>query len=75
MIQVNMHEAKTNLSRLIQQVIDGEEVVIAKDHHPVVKLVLLEERKPQRRLGTAAGLIQIAHDYTEPVEELEDYLL
>ncbi|HPG40667.1 MAG TPA: type II toxin-antitoxin system Phd/YefM family antitoxin [bacterium] len=75
MIQVNIHEAKTNLSRLIQQVIDGEEVVIAKDHRPVVKLVALASQKPVRRLGSAAGLIQISGDFSEPLPELEDYLL
>lgn len=75
MIQVNMHEAKTNLSRLIQQVIDGEEVIIAKDGHPVARLVLLDELKPKRRLGTAAGAIHLADDYTAPLPELEDYLL
>jgi prevent-host-death family protein len=75
MIQVNMHEAKTNLSRLIQKVIEGEQVIIAKDGHPVVKLVLLDELKPNRRLGTAAGVIQLADDYTSPLPELEEYLL
>ncbi len=75
MIQVNMHQAKTNLSRLIQQVKDGEEVIIAKDGHPVVKLVLLEELKPKRSLGSAAGILQLADDFNEPVAELEDYLL
>ncbi|HEX9972750.1 MAG TPA: type II toxin-antitoxin system prevent-host-death family antitoxin, partial [bacterium] len=49
MLQMNVHEAKTNLSKLIQKVVDGEEVVIAKGNLPIIKLVLIENLKPQRR--------------------------
>lgn len=74
MVQVNIHEAKTNLSKLIQKVVAGEEVVIAKGNQPIVKLVLIENLKPQRRLGTAKGKIKIADDFDEPLEDFKEYM-
>jgi len=74
MLQVNVHEAKTNLSKLIQKVVAGEEVVIAKGNQPIIKLVLIENLKPQRRLGTAKGKIKIADDFDEPLEDFKEYM-
>jgi antitoxin (DNA-binding transcriptional repressor) of toxin-antitoxin stability system len=51
MTQVTIHQAKTNLSRLIQKALQGEEVVIAKRDQPLVKLQVVLENKPQRRFG------------------------
>ncbi len=73
MLQVNVHQAKINLSKLIQKVIDGEEVVIAKGRQPVVKIILVDELKPKRRLGTAKGKIRISDDFNEPLEDFEKY--
>jgi prevent-host-death family protein len=42
MYQVNIHEAKTNLSKLIKKVVNGEEVIIAKGNKPIVKLVYIK---------------------------------
>ncbi len=53
---------------------DGEEIVIAKANHPVVKLVLLESERKKRRLGTAAELIEMAEDFDEPLEDFKDYV-
>ena len=74
MLQVNVHEAKTNLSKLIQKVVDGEEVIIAKGNQPVVKMVLVDKLKPKRRLGTAKGMIKISDDFDEPLEDLTEYM-
>ena len=74
MLQVNVHEAKTNLSKLIQKVVNGEEVVIAKRNQPIVKLVLIEKQKPKRRLGTAKGTIKIAADFDAPLEDFKEYI-
>ena len=65
---VNMHEAKSSLSRLVAQVAEGEEVVIAKAGKPVARLVKYE-RAP-RKLGLLEGKIWIADDFDEPDEEL-----
>ncbi|WP_147094469.1 type II toxin-antitoxin system Phd/YefM family antitoxin [Nitrosococcus oceani] len=49
-IQVNIHEAKAHLPKLLQKVLEGEEIIIAKDNRPIPKLVLLEEQKSKHRL-------------------------
>ena len=56
-MQVNIHEAKTNLSKLIERAMLGEEVVIAKAGTPAVKLVRIKPKK--RVFGSAKGLIEI----------------
>ena len=73
MHQVNIHEAKTHLSKLIQEVINGEEVIIAKDNKPLVKLALLPSAKPQRKPGSAKGLIKIRADFDEPLTDFREY--
>jgi prevent-host-death family protein len=72
--QVNIHEAKTNLSKLIQKVINGEEVIIAKGNKPIAKLVQLNTPKLERKIGTAAGLIEIADDFDSPIEDFTEYM-
>ena len=63
-MQVNVHEAKTHLSRLLQQVEAGEEVVIARAGKPVARLVAAEpERKPRRELGLWEGKLWLADDW------------
>ncbi len=74
MYQVNIHEAKTNLSKLIKKVINGEEVVIAKGNIPLVKLVNLEGDKPKRKLDTAKGKMKIAADFDAPLNDFEEYI-
>ena len=70
---VNMHEAKTHLSRLVQAVLEGEEVVIARANVPMVRLVLIEEHKPERRLGFARDRIVLTEDFDAPLADFEDY--
>ena len=74
MLQVNVHEAKTNLSKLIQKVVEGEDVVIAKGNNPIVKLVLIDKFKPKRRLGTAKGKIDISDDFDRPLKDFREYM-
>ena len=71
---VNIHEAKTHLSRLIAKAAAGEDVVIAKAGKPVVRLTALTESpKPLRRLGTLEGLIKVPDDVKTPfAEEIEE---
>lgn len=73
MTQVNIHVAKAHLSELIQKVLLGEEVIIARDNKPVVKLIALTPPTRKRRLGTAKGSIWIAPDFDEPLEDFKDY--
>ncbi len=73
MKKVNIHEAKTHLSRLIQEVLDGGEVVIARGNVPLVQLVLLDSAKSARILGTAKGKVTLAADFDEPLADFDDY--
>jgi prevent-host-death family protein len=70
---VNMHEAKSSLSRLVAKAAEGEEVVIAKAGKPVAKLVRYEaeeERKP-RELGFLRGKVKILPGFDEMDQEIE----
>lgn len=62
---VNIHEAKTHLSRLIEQAVRGEPFVIAKAGKPLVKVMALHapEAGQQRRLGFMAGQIAVPEDF------------
>jgi prevent-host-death family protein len=62
---VNIHEAKTHLSRLLERVAAGEEVVIAKAGRPVAKLVAYDEDQAPRKLGGWKGSVWIADDFDE----------
>lgn len=64
---VNIHQAKTHLSRLLEQVAKGEEVVIARSGRPVARLVAISEAP--RRPGSLKGKIQIADDFDAPLPE------
>ena len=68
---VNIHEAKTQLSQLLQQVARGEEVIIARAGTPVARLVPFVERPARRVPGTAAGQITMADDFNAPLPEDE----
>ena len=70
---VNIHEAKTHLSRLIKKVINGEEVIIARGNKPLVKLVSIENKNPTRRIGSARNIIKISKDFDEPLDEFQKY--
>lgn len=77
-IKVNIHQAKSNLSRLIQAAKDGEEVIIARAGMPEVRLVPVTETadKPRRRFGGEwAGKVWYAPDYDLADAEIErDFL-
>lgn len=70
MTEVNIHEAKTHLSRLIERVLQGEEIVIAKAGRPVAKLVKIRPRA-RRVLGSAAGTIQFRAGWDAPLTDRE----
>lgn len=65
---VNIHEAKTHLSKLIERVRLGEEIVIAKAGEPVARLVPEKPRKP-REPGSAKGQIWIADNFDDPLPD------
>ena len=68
-MEINIHEAKTNLSRLIEKVQAGEEVIIAKAGKPVARLVRIEPKKPV--LGSARGRIKMKPGWDAPLTDEE----
>lgn len=68
-MEVNIHEAKTNFSRLLQRVAAGEEITIAKAGVPVARLVPIEPRVAKRKLGIDRGKIWIADDFDAPLPD------
>jgi prevent-host-death family protein len=68
---VNIHEAKTHLSRLLQRVAAGEEVTIARAGVPVAKLIAASSQNNKRPMGMDRGKIWIAEDFDAPDPALE----
>jgi len=68
-IVVNVHEAKTHLSRLLEQVQAGEEVIVAKAGKPYAKLVPIREEAPRRKAGRLKGCL--GDEFFEPLPEEE----
>ena len=66
---VNIHAAKTHLSRLVDQAAAGEEIVIARAGRPVARLVPLLPAKPKRVLGLLAGTLVIPDDFDRPLPD------
>ena len=66
---VNISEAKTKLSKLIEMAYHGEEVIIAKNNLPLVELVT-HKPKAKRKLGLLAGQVQIPNDFLDEDEEI-----
>ena len=69
MTTLNLYEAKTQLSKLVDRAAAGEEIVIAKAGKPMARLVPLEQRRP-RKSGFLKGQIWIADDFDETPEEI-----
>lgn len=72
MKSVNLHYAKTHLSRLVDEAMAGEEVVIARAGTALVRLTPVEPLKAPRELGRDRGKIVIRDDFDEPMPELEE---
>lgn len=63
MVTVNMHEAKTQLSKLVDQAVKGEAFVIAKAGKPLVRIAALDAPAAPQRLGFLAGEIVLPKDF------------
>ena len=64
---VNIHEAKTHLSRIVDQAAAGQEVIIAKAGRQVAKLVPLSSRPKPKKLGGLQGRIHVPDDFNAPL--------
>ncbi|MEE9431795.1 MAG: type II toxin-antitoxin system prevent-host-death family antitoxin [Melioribacteraceae bacterium] len=74
MHQVNIHKAKTNLSKLIQEVLNGNEVIIAKNRKPIIKLIDIQATENKRKLGLAKDKIFISDSFDESLEDFKEYM-
>lgn len=72
-MQVNMHDAKTKLSELVAAAESGEEIIIARNGVPAVRLVAITAQHPPVRLGLLEGEIELGPDFDEPLIEFEPY--
>ncbi|RDH86429.1 MAG: type II toxin-antitoxin system prevent-host-death family antitoxin [endosymbiont of Seepiophila jonesi] len=74
-MQVNVHQAKSQLSKLIERALAGEEVIIARNNKPTVRLEVLPEARDKRRLGALKGLVKyMADDFDETPDDFKGYL-
>jgi prevent-host-death family protein len=68
---INIHEAKTHLSRLLEQVAAGEEIIIAKAGKAVARLVPLDTPQKKRQLGLLKGKLNVPDDFDAPLSDDE----
>jgi len=68
-VQVNIHQAKTHLSALLQRVLAGEEVTIARAGVPIARLVGLEPPRPRRILDIDRGAFEVPEDFDAPLPD------
>jgi prevent-host-death family protein len=68
-----MAEAKARLAELVQKALSGEDVVLARDHKPLIKLVPLKDLARARSPGSARGQVRISPDFDAPLEDFADY--
>jgi prevent-host-death family protein len=71
-MEVNIHHAKTHLSKLLERVSLGEEVIIAKAGTPIAKLVPVNNKKKEFRFGSAKGEFVVPDDFNEADPEIEE---
>jgi prevent-host-death family protein len=68
-VSVNVHEAKTHLSRLLEQAMAGEDVVIMRSGRPLVRLMPVESAPRARKIGSAAGVFTVPDDFDAPLPD------
>jgi prevent-host-death family protein len=69
----NIADAKARFSELVQKAMLGEDVVIARDHKPVLRLVAIEAPKSRRKPGSARGLVRMSPDFDSTPEDFQGY--
>jgi prevent-host-death family protein len=74
MHQVNLKEAETQLAELIEEVSDGEEVVIVHSDGRSFKIVPISIARKTPKFGSAKGLVKLSDDFDDPVDGFEEYV-
>lgn len=73
MTQVELDQVQEHILELIERVLHGEVVVIARDSEPLVRLTPVGTSPVKRQFGSAKGLIHIGEDFDDPLPEFEEY--
>jgi prevent-host-death family protein len=73
MAQFNIAEAKARFSELVEKALAGDEVVVARDNKPLLKLVPLGDRDRPRKPGSARGQVHMSKDFDEPLPDFGKY--
>lgn len=68
-----MAEAKARFSELVQKALSGEEVILARDYKPLLKLVPLKDVLGSRTPGSAEGRVHLAADFDAPLDDFAEY--
>lgn len=74
MYQIELDKAKLQLEALIQTALEGEEIIITRNDEPVLKLVPISKSNIRRKAGSAKGMISIAEDFDEPIDDFREYM-
>jgi prevent-host-death family protein len=73
MAQFNIAEAKARFSELVERALAGDEVVVARDNKPLLKLVPLAEPGRARKPGSARGQIWMSEEFDDPIPDFDTY--
>ena len=74
MPRYNIAQAKARFSELVNQALAGEEVVVARDNKPLLKLVPYQNSSTPRKPGSARGQIWVADDFDAPLDDFAEYV-
>ncbi|MGF1523297.1 MAG: type II toxin-antitoxin system Phd/YefM family antitoxin [Leptolyngbyaceae cyanobacterium] len=74
MQQVDISVAQAQIVQLLQSALQGEEIIITRDDHPILKLIQVASIPKRRQRGSAKGQIWIAPDFDEPLEDFQAYM-
>jgi prevent-host-death family protein len=74
MHNIDINQAKQNFTALIEKTVSNGEVIITKDGQPFVKMVPLTKTMKKRKFGTAKGLIKMADDFDQPIDDFKEYM-
>jgi prevent-host-death family protein len=71
---INMHEARTNLSQLVKRVEAGEEILLARNGHPVARLSAISSVEPGIPWDIFKGQMRMLDGFDDPLDEMQEYI-
>lgn len=74
MREVDISVAQAQINQLLQSALRGEEIIITRDNHPILKLIQFSSQPKRRQRGSAKGQIWMAPDFDEPLEDFQEYM-